>query len=147
MNAQVALEDVLRRALARAGFVEHYDHVHRRKACRHVEAHADQELRRCPRCSMKLWPKALVRKIRFHDLRHTTASLLLMAGASIAAVQKIMRHRDPKLTMNLYGHLVPSYLHDEVNRMSFAPPESKESQTVATAKQDRSDADPSRLLT
>ena len=40
----------------------------------------------CPECNMKLWPKAKVRPIRFHDMRHTTASLLTMAGANPAAV-------------------------------------------------------------
>jgi integrase len=36
--------------------------------------------------------------IRFHDLRHTTATLLLEANAPRQAVQKIIRRRDPKLT-------------------------------------------------
>ena len=54
--------------------------------------------------TLKLWPKALVRPIRFHDLRHTTASLLLMAGASTAAVQRILRHIDPRLTTEVYCH-------------------------------------------
>jgi site-specific recombinase XerD len=31
--------------------------------------------------------------IRFHHLRHTTASLLLTSGADLAAVQRIMRPR------------------------------------------------------
>ena len=31
----------------------------------------------CPACGMKLWPKALPRPMRFHDLRHTTATLLM----------------------------------------------------------------------
>ena len=41
-----------------------------------------------------------------HLLRHTTASLLLMSGADLAAVQRIMRHQDPRLTTEVYGHLV-----------------------------------------
>jgi excisionase family DNA binding protein len=68
---------------------------------------------------MKLWPKALVRPIRLHDLRHTTASLLLMAGANPAAVQRILRHSDPRLTTEVYGRLVPDYLRSEIDRLSF----------------------------
>ncbi|MCC6811335.1 MAG: tyrosine-type recombinase/integrase [Deltaproteobacteria bacterium] len=68
---------------------------------------------------MKLWPKAIVRPIRFHDLRHTTASLLMMSGVNPAAVQRIMRHSNPKLTTEVYGHLAPNYLRDEVNRLQF----------------------------
>jgi integrase len=50
----------------------------------------------------------MAKSIAFHDLRHT-ASLLMMAGASPAAVQRILRHRDPRITMEVYGHLTPGY--------------------------------------
>jgi hypothetical protein len=72
---------------------------------------------------MKLWPKAKERSIRFHDLRHTTASLLMMAGANPAAVQRILRHSDPRITTEVYGHLAPGYLRDEVDRLRFFPAE------------------------
>ena len=81
----------------------------------------DAELRRCPKCKMKLWPRALVRKIRFHDLRHTTASLLMMAGANPAAVQRILRHSDPRITTEVYGHLAPEYLRREIDLLAFRP--------------------------
>jgi len=71
-----------------------------------------------------------VRRIRFHDLRHTAASLLIMSGANPAAVQRILRHSDPRITTEVYGHLLPGYLKDEVNRLSFGVV-SKESQAVA----------------
>ncbi len=63
----------------------------------------------------------MVRPIRFHDLRHTTASLLIMSGANLPAVQRILRHSDPKITTELYGHLAPEYLRAEVDRLSFGP--------------------------
>jgi len=50
-------EKVLRRALARAGLVDGYDHICRRCKSRgtpRVERHADAELRRCPKCKAKL---------------------------------------------------------------------------------------------
>ena len=97
MSEEVNLEDVLRRALARAGVVLGYAHVCRRKGCGHEEQTADATERRCPTHGMRLWPKARHRPIRFHDLRHTTASLLLMAGANPAAVQRILRHSDPRI--------------------------------------------------
>ena len=77
---------------------------------------------RCPRDGMKLWPKPKVRPIRFHDLRHTTASLLLMSGVNTIAVQKILRHTDPRTTTEVYGHLVPEYLRKEIDRLSFGAP-------------------------
>ena len=122
MRQDTGLEHVLRRALGRAGLVTSYQHVCRRKGCSHQEKAPDAELRRCPTDGRKLWPKPQVRPIRFHDLRHTTASLLMMSGANPAAVQRIMRHSDPKLTTEVYGHLAPEYLRAEVDRLSFGAP-------------------------
>jgi integrase len=124
MRPDVALEGVLRRALARAGIVKSYTHVCRRKGCGHAEQAQDAVQRRCPEHQHLLWPKAEVRPIRFHDLRHTTASLLMMSGANPAAVQRILRHRDPRITTEVYGHLAPGYLQAEVNRLQFNPPAS-----------------------
>ena len=48
-----------------------------------------------------------------------------MSGANPAAVQRIMRHADPKLTLDVYSHLAPDYLRTEVDRLAFGvrPPE------------------------
>jgi integrase len=82
MRKDVALESVLRRAMGRAGIATGWRHVCRRLGCGHVEEAPDEEQRRCPSCSMKLWAKPKVRPTRWHDLRHTTATLLLRAGVS-----------------------------------------------------------------
>ncbi len=34
-------------------------------------------------------------------------------------MQRIMRHADPKLTMDVYSHLAPEYLRAEVDRLAF----------------------------
>jgi len=112
-------EDILRRALKRAGIVTGYRHKCRRKGCGHEEAHPDAGPRACPRCGFKLWPKGLVRAIRFHDLRHTYASVLLMLGANLVSVQKLLGHSDPKITERRYGHLLPEFMSAEVNRLRF----------------------------
>ena len=91
-----------------------------RQGCGHVESAADQDQRRCSKDGRKLWVKAVVRPIRFQDLRHT-ASLLIMSGANLAAVQGILRHSDPKLTTEVYAHLAPEYLRAEVDRLPFGP--------------------------
>jgi integrase len=46
--------------------------------------------------------------LRFHDLRHTAASLLIAAGAHPKAVMERLGHSDIRITMNRYGHLLPS---------------------------------------
>jgi excisionase family DNA binding protein len=70
----------------------------------------------------------LVRPIRFHDLRHSTASNLMPAGVSVPVVQRVMRHRDPRLTMEVYGHLSPDYLLREIDKpkLGIAPEAAEE---------------------
>jgi integrase len=46
--------------------------------------------------------------LRFHDLRHTCASLLIAAGAHPKAIQEHLGHKDIQTTFNVYGHLLPS---------------------------------------
>src|SRR5207245_8024809 len=94
-------QKVLRTALARAGLVDYWVHTCRRYKRRgepHSERHADGELRPCPRCAMKLWPTAKVRPMRFHDLRHSTATLLLRERVDATRVQRLLRHPDVKTT-------------------------------------------------
>lgn len=43
--------------------------------------------------------------IRFHELRHSCASLLLNSGFTLKDVQEWMGHSDVKMTANIYGHL------------------------------------------
>jgi integrase len=46
--------------------------------------------------------------IRFHDLRHTHASLLIAAGVHPKAIQARLGHSSITVTMDRYGHLMPS---------------------------------------
>ena len=43
--------------------------------------------------------------IRFHELRHSCASMLLNEGFSLKDVQEYMGHADIRMTADLYGHL------------------------------------------
>jgi integrase len=49
-----------------------------------------------------------LRRFRIHDLRHTFASLLIQDGASLAYVKEQLGHSTIAVTVDLYGHLVPS---------------------------------------
>ena len=51
--------------------------------------------------------KAGLRRVRFHDLRHTFASRLIQNGESLAYVRDQMGHHSIKVTVDIYGHLVP----------------------------------------
>ncbi len=61
--------------------------------------------------------RAELRQIRFHDLRHTFASLLIQDGQSLAYVKDQLGHSSIKLTVDVYGHLVPGANRQAVNRL------------------------------
>lgn len=53
----------------------------------------------------KLLKKNNLPLIRFHELRHSCASLLLNNGCTLKDVQEYLGHADIKMTANIYGHL------------------------------------------
>lgn len=46
-------------------------------------------------------------RIRFHDLRHTHATLLLMSGIPVKVVSERLGHASPGFTLNVYQHVLP----------------------------------------
>ncbi len=46
-------------------------------------------------------------RVCFHDLRHSHASIVLNAGASIKAVSHFLGHRSVELTLRTYTHFLP----------------------------------------
>ena len=46
-----------------------------------------------------------LRPIRFHDLRHTCASLLLAMGVDMKVIQKYLGHSNMSTTADIYSHL------------------------------------------
>jgi integrase len=52
--------------------------------------------------------KLIPAKLRFHDLRHTVASILLSQGQSVRAVSQRLGHSNPALTLRVYAHCMPS---------------------------------------
>jgi integrase len=46
--------------------------------------------------------------VRFHDLRHTCAALLIAQGAHPRAIMERLGHSTIAVTMDVYGHLLPS---------------------------------------
>lgn len=52
--------------------------------------------------------KLIPAKLRFHDLRHTVASILLSQGQSVRAVSQRLGHSNAALTLRVYAHCMPS---------------------------------------
>jgi len=77
--------------------------------------------------------RAGIEDFRFHDLRHTFASYLVMAGVDIRTVQELMGHKDIKMTMR-YSHLSQSHLLEAVNRIGTNMAQNGSSPSVDFAK-------------
>ena len=58
-----------------------------------------------------------LRRIRFHDLCHTFASLLIQEGESPVYVKEQMGHSSIQVTVDLYGHLIPGGNRQAIDRL------------------------------
>lgn len=63
----------------------------------------------------KLLKKAGLPDIRFHDLRHSTATLLLSKGVHPKEVQEILGHSEISMTMDTYSHVLPTMQKDAMD--------------------------------
>ena len=61
--------------------------------------------------------KAELPDIRFHDLRHTAATLMLEQGVHPKVVQERLGHADITLTLNTYSHVMPSMQEEAAKKM------------------------------
>jgi integrase len=58
--------------------------------------------------------------LTLHGLRHTAATLLLRDGASVHLVARMLGHKDPTITLQVYSHAIPgdsSALADQLERI------------------------------
>lgn len=59
-----------------------------------------------------------VRRIRFHDLRHSHASILIGNGVNIVAVSKRLGHSSIDMTLKVYTHVLPTADQETVNMIN-----------------------------
>jgi integrase len=58
-----------------------------------------------------------VPKIRFHDLRHTHATLLLSKGVNIKVISERLGHSNIKVTLDTYSHVLPTMQEEAVRKL------------------------------
>jgi integrase len=75
-------------------------------------------------------------KIRFHDLRHTFASLLIEQGENIKYIQTQLGHSSPTVTWNVYAHLMKSTNQEAPSKLENTIFETNGSKTVAKNKKE-----------
>jgi len=73
------------------------------------------------RCIRRAFKTALeragIKDFHFHDLRHTSASHLIMRGASMKAVQEHLNHSSPNMT-NRYAHISEKFQKEQVQLLN-----------------------------
>lgn len=62
----------------------------------------------------------LPEKTRFHDLRHSCATLLIAQGVHISVVKEVLRHSQLSVTSDLYGHVLPPTMRSAIDGLDTA---------------------------
>jgi site-specific recombinase XerD len=102
-----------------------------RTALERLHAHSNGSAFVCPetkRQEQRDWRRwfedsvrlAGIENFRWHDLRHTFASRLVMAGVDLRTVQELLGHKSILQTMR-YSHLAPSHLNAAVEKLCPKP--------------------------
>jgi len=76
-------------------------------------------------------------QLHFHSLRHTFASWLVEAGASLYHVSRLMGHASPTTTA-IYAHLAPDQLHSVLAPLSLSPPSPVDKESTQRGRPDGS---------
>jgi len=65
----------------------------------------------------KLLKQANLPTMRFHDLRHSAATILLSKGVNAKVVQEILGHANISMTLGIYAHVLPAMQRDAMGGM------------------------------
>src|SRR6266571_1590779 len=61
--------------------------------------------------------KAGLPQMRFHDLRHSAATILMAMGVPVKVIQELLGHSSISITLNVYGHVLPSMQDEAMDKM------------------------------
>ena len=61
--------------------------------------------------------RAECRRLRFHDLRHTFATVALQSGVDVKTVSAMLGHYDAGFTLRTYTHATPDMMREAADTM------------------------------
>ena len=61
--------------------------------------------------------KAGLLRMRFHDLRHSAATILMAMRVPVKVIQELLGHSNITITLNVYGHVLPSMQDEAMDKM------------------------------
>lgn len=82
--------------------------------------------------------KAGLPRIRFHDLRHTAASIMLSNKVPVVIVSKILGHSKPSVTTDIYYHYIPSSNSEATKLMDALTPIAMEFSSISALDEENS---------
>lgn len=100
--------------------LEEYKHEQRKFKMKNRKTYKDEDLitasssgsfilpRNLDRSWLSALDESMLKKIRFHDMRHTHATLLLKQGTHPKVVQERLGHYSVTVTLDLYSHVSPT---------------------------------------
>ncbi|HEY3715125.1 MAG TPA: site-specific integrase [Jatrophihabitantaceae bacterium] len=86
-------------------------------AVRHPERFSLAFKNRVARARKELGEDALP-TIRLHDLRHTHATILLLAGVPVKVVSERLGHASPMITLTVYAHVMPTMQREAATKLA-----------------------------
>lgn len=93
-------------------------------SCQYVFTNEDGSLINYQHLTDRVFYKAVegsgVRKITFHNLRHTYSSNFVMNDGDIFTLSKLLGHSSVSVTEKKYAHLAPDFLKDQVDVINFS---------------------------
>jgi integrase len=84
------------------------------------------------RAFITLLRKAGLRRIRFHDLRHSTATLLLEQGVELVVIKELLGHAHIGVTATIYAHVRLRLQRDAIDALGTALVGRKTTETVTS---------------
>lgn len=66
---------------------------------------------------LSILQKSGLEQLRFHDLRHSAATLLLAEGTPVKVVSELLGHSDVKTTLSIYAHVIPGMQEQAASAM------------------------------